>query len=65
MEPDELAEVDLEEMREWKRRNRQERLELLDQYAEWLRANGVLKSGDSSSLKRGAKKRKVKSRSGD
>ncbi len=44
MEPDEFNEVNLAEMGEWKRRNQQERFEMLDRYAEWLKAKGVLKS---------------------
>jgi flagellar motor component MotA len=39
---DELEELNLAEMEEWKRRNQEERLQLLDQYAEWLRRKGIL-----------------------
>lgn len=43
MEPDEFKEVDIAEMEEWKRRNQREREEMLERYAEWLKAKGVLR----------------------
>lgn len=42
MAVDELKEVNLAEMEEWKRRNQEERFQLVDQYAEWLRRKGIL-----------------------
>jgi hypothetical protein len=43
LEPDEFKEVDLAEMQEWKKRNQKERDEMLERYAKWLKANGVLR----------------------
>ena len=42
---DEREDINLAEMEEWKRRNQEERLQLLDQYAEWLRRKGILTTG--------------------
>lgn len=56
MAVDELKEVNLAEMEEWKRRNQEERLQLIDQYAQWLKRKGVLTTGAPS--KRAARRKR-------
>ncbi|HKZ58841.1 MAG TPA: hypothetical protein VJ547_03200 [Candidatus Thermoplasmatota archaeon] len=42
MASDPVPDVDLREIEEWKERNQQDRFRMIDEYAAWLRARGIL-----------------------